>query len=390
MSSSSQMSTIRNVIFGLEEGKDPQQFWHAMQQSGAANKRLSQVGDAAASLTVWTQWFPTAQSRGAGDKRRQTHLSNANLARRGRALGIDRHMRCNAGTEFISDSMIATTMEALLGAAFYNGGLDSVAQMLTLGDCLTGAGSASPLPNLSSGLVLKMNSRAHGAFPWVQDFTFKSELELVLICTRCKYALVPGTIASHLSSLHKNEVTSSERRDCVDIWKNKPLQPARDVHQLDLPLDTSPIPTLALFYNGMRCRLCTERPYICGAGNTRSMRDHLKTVHSWKGSDKGGCPSRAVVMSQNQGLAGQTVLSPVIATPVSYQTFYRSSFTRFLLVVTPLEHDQRRSGLEADQPPPPTSLKAQVESQLAERTHVAEARAASTVPQWPLEHSAWL
>ncbi|KFX88316.1 hypothetical protein V490_07723 [Pseudogymnoascus sp. VKM F-3557] len=147
MSSPSQMSTISDLEaqFGLEEGKDPQQYWHAMQQWGAANKRLSQVGDASASLTLWTQWFPTAQSRGAGDKKRQTHLSNANLARRGRALGIDQHMRCNAGTEFISDSMIATTMEALLGAAFYNGGLDFVAQMLKVMDLGSGLDAISGL-----------------------------------------------------------------------------------------------------------------------------------------------------------------------------------------------------------------------------------------------------
>lgn len=44
MSSPSQMSIISNLeaLFGLEESEDPQQFWHAMQQSGAANKRLSQ------------------------------------------------------------------------------------------------------------------------------------------------------------------------------------------------------------------------------------------------------------------------------------------------------------------------------------------------------------
>ena len=47
-------------------------------------------------------------------------------------------MRCNAGTEFIADSMVATTMEALLGAAFYNGGLDSVAQMLSVMDLGSG------------------------------------------------------------------------------------------------------------------------------------------------------------------------------------------------------------------------------------------------------------
>ncbi len=106
------------------------------------------------------------------------------------------------------------------------------------------------------------------------DSTFK-----ILICTRCKYALVPGTIGSHLSSLHKNEVTKNERRDCVKIWKNKPLQPARDVQQLDLPLDTSPVTNLAVFYNGIRCRLCTVRPYICGEGSMNSMRDHFKTAY---------------------------------------------------------------------------------------------------------------
>ncbi|KFY32611.1 hypothetical protein V493_00033 [Pseudogymnoascus sp. VKM F-4281 (FW-2241)] len=47
-------------------------------------------------------------------------------------------MSCNAATEFISDSMIAATMEALLGAAYYNGGLDSVAQMLSVMDLGSG------------------------------------------------------------------------------------------------------------------------------------------------------------------------------------------------------------------------------------------------------------
>jgi hypothetical protein len=217
------------------------------------------------------------------------------------------------------------------------------------------------------------------------DFLLFDSKFRVLICTRCKYALVPGTIGSHLSSLHKNEVTKSERRDCVEIWKNKPLQPARDVQKLDLPLETSPIPNLALFYNGMRCRLCTKCPYICGDGNTHSMRDHFKTVHNWKSGNKGGRPSRAVIASQNQGVVRQTVFSSMIATPVSYQTFYRSSFTRFFQVATPLEHDQRRS--EAHQPPPPTSLEVRVELQLAEKTRVLDARAGAVL-QPPPEQSA--
>lgn len=57
------------------------------------------------------------------------------------------------------------------------------------------------------------------------------------------------------------------------------IQPPWYVQQLDLPMDTLPIFNLAMLYNGMRYRLCTKRPYICGGGNTNSMRDHLKTFH---------------------------------------------------------------------------------------------------------------
>src|SRR5258708_33072103 len=108
-----------------------------------------------------------------------------------------------------------------------------------------------------------------------------------------------------------------------------PLQPARDVQQLHLPLDTSPIPNLALFYNGMRCRLCTVRPYICGEGSINSMRDHFKTVHKWKSGHKGGRPSKAVLASQDQGMAKQTSLYSMIAAPVAFQHINLSNFTLF-------------------------------------------------------------
>lgn len=78
----------------------------------------------------------------------------------------------------------------------------------------------------------------------------------VLICTRCKFALGPGTIGAHLFNLHRDEVTLSERRDCIAVWGNKPIQPASVIQQLDLPVDTPPIPNLALYYNGICCLLC--------------------------------------------------------------------------------------------------------------------------------------
>jgi hypothetical protein len=102
---------------------------------------------------------------------------------------------------------------------------------------------------------------------------------------------------------------------------------------------------------------------------------------------KGGRPTNAVLASQDPGAEKQTVLSAVTIAPVYYQTFYRSNFTRFFQVATPLQPDSRAP--EADGPPLPASLKAQVELQLAERTRAVDARA-TTVLQPPPEQSAWL
>jgi hypothetical protein len=199
----------------------------------------------------------------------------------------------------------------------------------------------------------------------------------VLICTRCKFAVGPGTIGTHLFNLHRDEVTLSERRECIAVWENKPIQPASVTQQLDLPVDTPPIPNLALYYNGICCLVCRERAYICG--NISTMQDHLKRAHAWKSGRTGGRPLKA---DQGKG----TALSTVTVSPVCYQTFHVSNFRRNFRVATPPEPGQR--GLEATAPPL-ASLEAQVELQLAEKIHAIDARA-NTVLQPPPEQSAWL
>lgn len=141
----------------------------------------------------------------------------------------------------------------------------------------------------------------------------------VLICTRCKFAVRPGTVGAHLFNLHRDEVTLSERRDCIEVWGNKPIQPASVIQQLDLPVDTPPIPNLALYHNGIRCLLCDKRAYICG--EISSMRRHLKNAHAWESGSKGGRPSKTV-----QGKGEATALSRVTTGPVCYQTFHLSNF----------------------------------------------------------------
>ncbi|KAH7418857.1 hypothetical protein BKA64DRAFT_717485 [Cadophora sp. MPI-SDFR-AT-0126] len=121
---------------------------------------------------------------------------------------------------------------------------------------------------------------------------------------------------------------------------------------------------------------------VCAVASALSGR-----ISAVKKTHMGGRPTNAVLALQDQGAEKQTALSAVTITPVSYQTFHRSNFTRYFQVATLSEPDWGASG--ADQPPPPTSLEAQVELQLAEKIQAADARA-STVLQPPPEQSAWL
>ncbi|KAL5344753.1 hypothetical protein ACLOAV_010150 [Pseudogymnoascus australis] len=202
----------------------------------------------------------------------------------------------------------------------------------------------------------------------------------VLICTRCKFALAPGTVGSHLSNLHKDQVTLSERRDCIALWANKPIQPAEVIQQLDVPEDAPPVPKLALHSNGVCCLLCQEQAYICGS--VRSMQDHLKKAHAWTSRCKAGRPSKADIA---KGRA--TAFPTVTLSPVWYQTFHVSNFRRNFRVAAPLELDEGRPSRAV--PLPPASLEAQVELQLTEKMRVSD-EAASTVLQLPPEQSAWL
>ncbi|KFY32615.1 hypothetical protein V493_00037 [Pseudogymnoascus sp. VKM F-4281 (FW-2241)] len=97
-------------LISPEFKSDPQQLWHATHQSGAANKRMSQVGDATASLHLWTQWFPTTQSRCAGDKKDKLTSAMPILLARGELFGIDQP---NIAPRQLSNAVLATGSVAL-------------------------------------------------------------------------------------------------------------------------------------------------------------------------------------------------------------------------------------------------------------------------------------
>jgi ribonuclease-3 len=56
-------------------------------------------------------------------------LSNDSLARRGYDHGIDTFVYCNAGT-VVSAKMVASTLEAIIGAVYQDGGDTAVLQVV--------------------------------------------------------------------------------------------------------------------------------------------------------------------------------------------------------------------------------------------------------------------
>lgn len=66
-----------------------------------------------------------APDTGVADGHLQTIAGNTNLARAGRACGLDIHVVTNPGHRgLISNKTMATTVEAILGAIFLDAGKD--------------------------------------------------------------------------------------------------------------------------------------------------------------------------------------------------------------------------------------------------------------------------
>ena len=112
----------------------------------------------------------------------------------------------------------------------------------------------------------------------------------VIICTgkKCKYAVLPDYINSHLSSSHHN-YNQEQRKQVIQEIQQIPqlIQNARGLASFQFPEPTCPaIPQLQPAKSGLQCKTCR---YICC--NRVKMRDHCKAVHQWKNERKKGRPS---------------------------------------------------------------------------------------------------
>ena len=139
---------------------DPLKLWEAVQAAGSGNisagtrhfpdgnKRLAVLGDTILRLVLVKEWYDSTDARGISNLLPFTCLlsdrgigraneimqrvgSNANLDRTGRLYELDDFICRNpAQPGHISPNTMADTVEAILGAVYLDGGINSVSQVM--------------------------------------------------------------------------------------------------------------------------------------------------------------------------------------------------------------------------------------------------------------------
>ncbi|KAF1809634.1 ribonuclease III [Eremomyces bilateralis CBS 781.70] len=108
--------------------------FHGVFQALPRNDRMAVYGDSVASSYLCRRWVDTDLQKGEWDTIRQAVLGNRNLAAIGFAHELRPCVMLNPGTTTLSAKTMATTVEAILGAVFIDGGDAALAQVMgTLG-----------------------------------------------------------------------------------------------------------------------------------------------------------------------------------------------------------------------------------------------------------------
>lgn len=108
--------------------------WEALQMAGNGvlksgdrvflngNKRLAILGGFVLSLLLSQDWYGSDAVEGLWDQKRQQITSNANLAAVGNDRALEECIQLGNGQGKVSMKMMATTVEAIIGAAYLDGG----------------------------------------------------------------------------------------------------------------------------------------------------------------------------------------------------------------------------------------------------------------------------
>ncbi|KAH7259066.1 uncharacterized protein BKA55DRAFT_536769 [Fusarium redolens] len=94
------------------------------------NDRLAVYGDSAAASYLCSLWIKRGLAKHCWTTLRRDPNSNDNLAQVGMGHGLDRCINMNGGTTRVSSGMVATAVEAILGAVDIDGGRDALARVM--------------------------------------------------------------------------------------------------------------------------------------------------------------------------------------------------------------------------------------------------------------------
>ncbi|ERF69526.1 hypothetical protein EPUS_01855 [Endocarpon pusillum Z07020] len=114
--------------------KDRDLCWEALQMAGSGvrsagsrsipngNKRLAIVGDFVLDLILSKDWYDSGALEGTWDNIRQSVVSNAMLGRVGTSSDLVKCIELPNGQKQASSKMMATTVEAVIGAVYLDAG----------------------------------------------------------------------------------------------------------------------------------------------------------------------------------------------------------------------------------------------------------------------------
>jgi len=133
------------------------------------NERLEFLGDAVLDLVISDHLFEALPDAHEGDMThaRSLVVSRRALARVGRALGLEKHLRVDEGIqqrEPYPVSILAGVYEALVAALYLDGGMAPARDFIlrTLGPDLERLGAGIPQPNSKSRLQEEAQADGHG------------------------------------------------------------------------------------------------------------------------------------------------------------------------------------------------------------------------------------
>ncbi|PCD21367.1 hypothetical protein AU210_016332 [Fusarium oxysporum f. sp. radicis-cucumerinum] len=94
------------------------------------NDRLAVYGDSAAAFYLCSIWVQRGLDKNCWTMLRYDLISNENPARVGMGHGLDTCINVNGGTVRVTPGMVATAVEAILGAVERDGGHDTLARVM--------------------------------------------------------------------------------------------------------------------------------------------------------------------------------------------------------------------------------------------------------------------